>query len=116
MALLNAFFELINAGCWIVAPGVWASAIHGVGCVKSSLGSEQFLDFAKRAACCDEASKEVTEGERQSPEADKMLQIAFDLTKCLYHTPETWKTQPYTGVLLFPPGLDLFGLRIRIKS
>ena len=74
MALLNAFFELINAGCRIVGPAVSASAIQGVGCVKSSLGSEQFLDFAKRAACCLEARKEVTDGERQSPEADKMFQ------------------------------------------
>ena len=70
MALLNAFFELINAGCRIVKPGVSASAIHGVGRGKSSLGSEQFLDFAKRAACCVEARRDVTEGERQSPEAD----------------------------------------------
>ena len=80
MALLNAFFELINAGCRIVTPGVPALTIQGVGRLRSSLGSEQFLGFAKRAACCVEASKEVTEGERQSPEADKMLQIAFDLT------------------------------------
>ena len=116
MALLNAFFELINAGRWIVTPGVSASAIHGVGRVKSSLGSEQFLDFAKRAACCVEARRDVTEGERQSPEADKMLQNGFDLTKYFHHTPEMWKTQQYTVVSLFPSGLELSGLRIRRKS
>ena len=52
-----------------------------MGRVKSSLGSEQFLDFAKRAACCLEARKEVTDGERQSPEADKMFQNGFGVTK-----------------------------------
>ena len=55
MALLNAFFELINAGCRIVTPGVPALTIQGVGRLRSSLGSEQFLGFAKRAACCVEA-------------------------------------------------------------
>ena len=116
MALLNAFFELINAGCRIVGPAVSASTIQGVGCRKSSLGSEQFLDFAKKAACCVEARRDVTEGERQSPEADKMLQNGFDLTKYFHHTPEMWKTQQYTVVSLFPSGLELSGLRIRIKS
>ena len=116
MALLNAFFELINAGRWIVTPGVSASAIHGVGRVKSSLGSEQFLDFAKRAACCVEARKEVTERERQSSEADKMLQNGFDLTKYFYHTPEMLTTQPYTVVSLFPSCLEISRLRIKIKS
>ena len=85
MALLNAFFELINAGCWIVVPGVPASAIHGVGCVKSSFRSEQFLDFAKRAACCLEARKEVTDGERQSPGVDKMFQKWFWSDKIYYY-------------------------------
>ena len=54
MALLNAFFELINAGCRIVT-SVPALTIQGVGRLRSSLGSEQFLGFAKRAACCVEA-------------------------------------------------------------
>ena len=54
-----------------------------MGRVKSSLGSEQFLDFAKRAACCLEARKEVTDGERQSPEADKMFQNGFGVTNML---------------------------------
>ena len=87
-----------------------------MGRAKSSLGSEQFLDFAKRAACCVEARRDVTEGERQSPEADKMLQNGFDLTKYFYHIPEMWKTQQYTVVSLFPSGLELSGLRIRRKS
>ena len=78
---MNAFFELVNAGCRIVARGVSASTSLGVGRRKSSLGSEQFLDFAKRAACCLEARKEVTDGERQSPEADKMFQNGFGVTK-----------------------------------
>ena len=71
----------MNAGCRIVARGVSASTSLGVGRRKSSLGSEQFLDFAKKAACCVEARKEVREGERQSPEADKMFQNGFGVTK-----------------------------------
>ena len=45
------------------------------------MGSEQFLDFAKRAACCLEARKEVTDGERQSPGAEKMFRNGFGVTK-----------------------------------
>ena len=58
-----------------------------MGRAKSSLGSEQFLDFAKRAACCVEARRDVTEGERQSPEADKMFQNGFGVTNMLLSHP-----------------------------
>ena len=57
----------------------------------------------------------------RSPEAGKMFQNGFNLlTKYIflsfYHTPEMWKTQPYTVVSLFPSGLGLSGLRTRINS
>ena len=65
----------------MVARDVSASTTPGVGRKKSSLGSEQFLDFAKRAACCLEARKEVTDRERQSPGADKMFQNCLGVTK-----------------------------------